>query len=112
MSHLNVLPTLLNDLSLLEQALKEEGFQVQAPGLITDFDGGIQICDLVVNDNGKPFLAWNSSDGGRIELIVDLVRLTKQRDTSQLLHRINRRYTALVALKSAKLKFQNFSLSM
>ena len=91
MSHLSVLPTLINDLTLLAQALNEEGFHTTAPGSIRDFHGRKLTFDLVACESSNRSLAWKHCGDGSLSLIADLHRLTKDSNVPEIIHNINRR---------------------
>ena len=98
MSHLSILPTVLESVELLESCLIDEGFSTTRSGVITGFAGQIQAVDLVAISADGQQLAWTRSADGTLSLIGDLGRLSTHYGLSSRLQRITRSYALRKAL--------------
>ena len=109
---MTVLPTVLRDLLLLEQALVLEGFEVATPGYVKDFDGKETPVDISAFKVNFPIIGWKRNENGCFSLIADIVRISYSYDISKALQAINRNYATLYAIKQASNCFINKSFSL
>ncbi len=102
MSHLTVIPTLLNDLQVLERALISQGFTVRRPDHIVDFDGKPNFVDISAEANDGKLLAWVRGTDGNLELVIDLFKFSSKKSSNNSLDKILKSYAAIKALEAAK----------
>ena len=102
MSHLSILPTVFTRLDLLEQSLRDEGFQVSVDGCLHDVAGPPRPVNLLATwSNCRP-IGWVVGSDGAIVMHGDLQRISLQGGLSLRLHRVSRRYALLQALDDVR----------
>ena len=101
MSHLSILPTVLQDEIVLAQALSDLGLEPLGPGELRGFASERQQVALRVQLPEGLWLGWCRQADGSLALVGDLQRLARSRSVQQLIGRITRRYAARHALLNA-----------
>lgn len=100
MSHLSILPTVLRDSELLISSLRSMGLEPQLGGWVRGFAGERQSCVVQVTLRDGQTLAWQRQDDGRLALVADLQRLSRNQALPALLTRITRLYALQEALRA------------
>ena len=101
MSHLTILPTVITDLELLEEALLAENYLVQRPGLIKAFGQDIYPAELVATDSSGLQMGWRWDADGSLALMLDLGQTRNSAGHKTHLKTILRAYALRSALRSA-----------
>jgi hypothetical protein len=101
MSHLSILPTVIRDAHILDQALSSLGLASEAGGELVGFAGERQPVAISVQLAGGQRLGWQRSADGSLALVGDLQQLTRSLTLETLLGRITRAYAARQALQEA-----------
>ncbi|UPM50546.1 MULTISPECIES: DUF1257 domain-containing protein [unclassified Synechococcus] len=112
MSHLSILPTVLDDERLLAQALQELGYAVHWGGQLNGFADQRESVALWVQVNPEQQLGWARQPNGRLALVGDLQRLGRSHSVQQLVGQITRSYAALHALKTASEELGHASVEL
>ena len=102
MSHLTILPTVINDLELLEETLLAEHYLVQRPGLIKAFGQDIYPAELVATDSSGLQMGWRWGADGSLALMLDLGQTKDSLGHKTHLNTILRAYALRSALRSAE----------
>ncbi|MEB3321392.1 MAG: DUF1257 domain-containing protein [Synechococcaceae cyanobacterium] len=101
MSHLSILPTVLQDADCLTATLEALGLAPVRGGRLEGFPGTSEPVDLQVRlPEGLP-LGWRRQADGSLAVVGDLQRLSRSRAVQDLLGRITRDYAARRALQEA-----------
>ena len=107
MSHLSILPTVFTRLDLLEQSLRDEGFEVSVNASLSDVIGPPRHVDLLaIWPDCRP-IGWVNGSDGTVVMYGDLQRISQSGGLSHRLQRVSRRYALLQALDDV----QHLSLS-
>ena len=101
MSHLSILPTVLQDERLLAQSLEELGYLVHWGGQLKGFADQREPVTLWVQVTPEQQLGWTRHHDGSLALVGDLQRLGRSHSLQQLVGQITRTYAALRALETA-----------
>lgn len=101
MSHLSILPTVLQDETLLARALADLNFEVQWGGELIGFADERQAVVLSVAAAGDQRLGWSRQKDGSLGLVGDLQRLGRSTAIQSLIAQITRRYAVHQALQAA-----------
>ncbi|MEB3275809.1 MAG: DUF1257 domain-containing protein [Cyanobacteriota bacterium] len=101
MSHLSILPTVLQDADTLISALASLGYEARRGGLIRGFGADRCPVQVQVQLSSGQTLGWQRQVDGRLALVADLQRLSQSQPLQQLLARITRSYAAHAALRQA-----------
>ncbi|WP_259738599.1 DUF1257 domain-containing protein [Synechococcus sp. CS-205] len=104
MSHLSILPTVIQDLDQLAASLADLGCEPIPGGLLEGFAGDRTPVDLMVRFAGEHWIGWRRQSDGSLALLGDLQRLSRSRSLQTFLGRLTRRYAARVALQEAALQ--------
>ncbi len=101
MSHLSILPTVLQDADGLAATLEALGLRWSRGGTLAGFAGDHQPVELQVQlRDGQP-LGWARQPDGCLALVGDLQRISRTASLQVLLGRITRAYAARLALQEA-----------
>ncbi len=101
MSHLSILPTVLQDADGLAATLEALGLCWSRGGTLAGFAGDHQPVELQVQlRDGQP-LGWARQPDGSLALVGDLQRISRTASLQVLLGRITRAYAARLALQEA-----------
>lgn len=101
MSHLSILPTLVNDLDLLASALRAEGFAVAIDGQLCSFGTQHNVALAATHAKGIALgWSWNRHHDS-LNVVVDLGRPSQAVSVEQALSRVLRRYALQKALSDA-----------
>lgn len=103
MSHLSILPTVLRDTDILQQALASLGLNSEPGGELVGFAGERQQVAISVQLDGGQKLGWQRNADGRLSLVGDLQLLSRSLTLPILLGRITRAYAARQALHEASM---------
>ncbi|MEB3173039.1 MAG: DUF1257 domain-containing protein [Cyanobacteriota bacterium] len=101
MSHLSILPTVLDDAETLAAALRSLALQPFSSGVVSGFAGEQQPVAVGVRLADGQTLGWQRQRDGRLALVADLQRLSRSTALQRLLGRITRSYAAHAALRDA-----------
>lgn len=101
MSHLSILPTLVNDLDLLASALRAEGFVVAIDGQLCSFGTQHNVALAATHSMGIALgWSWNCNHDS-LNVVVDLGRPSQTLSVERALSRVLRRYALQKALSDA-----------
>ncbi len=98
MSHLSILPTVFTRLDLLEQSLRDEGFEVRVNACLNDVTGPPRSVDLLAHWSDCRPIGWVTGSDGTVVMHGDLQRISLHGGLSHRLQRVSRRYALLQAL--------------
>ena len=101
MSHLSILPTVLQDETLLAAALEELHLPVVQGGDLRGFADEREPVVLQTQLTSGLWIGWRRQADGSLALVGDLQRLGRSTSPQQLIGRITRCYATLLALRSA-----------
>ena len=101
MSHLSILPTVLDDAETLTSALRSLGLEPFSGGAVKGFAGEQQPVAVGVQLAAGHALGWQRQRDGRLALVADLQRLGRSASLQRLLGQITRCYAAHAALRQA-----------
>jgi hypothetical protein len=101
MSHLSILPTLVNDLDLLASALRSEGFVVEVEGQICSFGTPHTMALAAMHSTGLALgWTWNSNHDS-LDVVMDLGSPLQTVSAERILSLVLRRYALQQALRDA-----------
>ncbi len=100
-SHLSILPTVLDDADCLELSLRDLGLQPRRGGVLEGFAGEAMNVELQVSVGRGRSLGWGRQSDGSLALVGDLQRIAASSSLQTLLGRITRAYAARRALAEA-----------
>lgn len=115
MSHLTILPTVVQDLDLLVSALESLQLHPQRGGEVMGFAGEIQAVAVRIQlEDGANGLAlgWLPQADGSLALVGDLERLSRCQALPALLTEITHTYAAHLALREAARCFPGATVSL
>ena len=112
MSHLSILPTVLQDERLLAQALEELGYTVHWGGHLQGFADQREPVSLWVQVTPEQQLGWMRHSDGSLALVGDLQRIGRSHSVQQLVGQITRTYAALRALEAAATELSSASVEL
>jgi hypothetical protein len=101
MSHLSILPTVLQDETLLALALEDLGLSPEPAQVLRGFGADRQPVSLRVQLAEGLQIGWSRQSDGSLALVGDLQRLARSTSVQQLIGQITRCYAARHALQSA-----------
>jgi hypothetical protein len=101
MSHLSILPTVLRDAEVLAASLRSLGLTPLPSQSLMGFAGESVQVDLALIFAGDLWIGWRRGSDGRLTLVGDLQRLSRQHKLQALLGQITRAYAAHQALVDA-----------
>lgn len=102
MSHLSILPTLVDDLELLASALRAEDFAVEAEGVLRSFGTHHPVALAATHSAGFALgWIWNRNHES-FDVVVDLGKASSAMPLERILNRILRRYALQQALRDAE----------
>ena len=101
MSHLSILPTLVNDIELLASALRAEGFCVESEGHLFTFETQLSVALASTHPTGLSLgWTWNPQHDA-LDVVVDLGKPSRSISVQRSLSRVLRRYALQQALRDA-----------
>ena len=101
MSHLSILPTLVNDLELLATALRAEGFSVELEGQLCSFETRLSVALSAKHPTGLSLgWTWNQHHDA-LDVVIDLGKPSRSVSVKRSLSRVLRRYALQKALRDA-----------
>lgn len=101
MSHLSILPTVLDDAESLIASLRALGLQPCRGGVVAGFGGEQQAVEVSVQLADGHKLGWQRQRDGALALVADLQRIARSTALQRLLERVTRSYAAHAALRQA-----------
>ncbi len=112
MSHLSILPTVLQDERLLAQALEDLGYLVHWGGQLKGFADQRKPVTLWVQVTPELQLGWTRQSDSSLALVGDLQRLGRSHSVQQLVGQITQTYAALRALEAAATELASASVEL
>jgi hypothetical protein len=112
MSHLSILPTVLQDETLLALALEDLGLSPEPAQQLRGFGADRQPVSLRVQLPDGLQIGWSRQPDGSFALVGDLQRLARSTSVQQLIGRITRRYAARHALQAAARELPGASVAL
>ena len=101
MSHLSILPTVLRNAEVLAASLRSLGLTPLPSQALAGFAGESVQVDVALNLERDLWIGWRRESDGRLTLIGDLQRLSRQPGLQALLGKVTRAYAAHQALADA-----------
>ncbi|MFN6132647.1 MAG: DUF1257 domain-containing protein [Synechococcaceae cyanobacterium] len=101
MSHFSILPTVLRDAQVLAACLRSLGLSPLLNQRLEGFAGESVQVDVALNLEPDLGIGWRLGSDGRLALIGDLQRLSRQPGLQALLGKVTRAYAAHQALADA-----------
>lgn len=112
MSHLTILPTVLQDPDLMVSALEALHLNPKRAGAVVGFAGEKQLVDIQIELENGHSLGWRQQPDGSLALVADLQRLARCNALPELLAEITRTYAAHLALREAASSFSEATIDV
>ncbi len=102
MSHFSTLRTKITDAQILQQSLRDLGFNVKQNADVRGYNGQRVRSDIVAILDGDYDLGWSKNPDGSFDLIADLWGVAKKHNQTELINSINQKYAVNKTLAEVK----------
>ena len=100
MSHFTRIRTKLRNITTVQRALEDLGYNVQEDGKVRGYGGGQTNADLVVTMGGQYDVGFSQQKTGEVLMVADLWGLKIDKNT--FLNQINQRYAYFTVMEQAE----------